>query len=108
MIKTEDIDYKFTGNIVCPYCGIKNLDSWEVNTNIVDGSLGIIECDCGKKFMAQRYCKITYSTKKAPCMNGEEEHQWEKIVGIPKEFFEGKYRCKICGSEKFDQKDCNK
>ena len=32
-IESERIDYEYTMNITCPYCGYKNIDSWEMPDN---------------------------------------------------------------------------
>jgi transcription elongation factor Elf1 len=57
------IEHEYTRNIVCPYCGYEDLDSWEVDSGEED--LGIIECGvCGKEFLASRVIDITYCTEK--------------------------------------------
>jgi len=44
--------------MVCPYCGCENGESWEVKAD--DGE---IECDeCGKEFMYCRNYEVTYTT----------------------------------------------
>lgn len=58
-----EIDHECTVNIVCPYCGNEDRDSWEVSPGEED--LGLIDCDCGKSFYATRNITITYSTYKA-------------------------------------------
>jgi len=96
----DELDYTQEDEITCPYCGDKNTDSWEVGRNINDGDIGEQECDsCGKKFTASRNMSITYTSYPAPCLNGESKHDWRPIIGAPKEFFEGKFRCYICGKE---------
>ena len=104
----DELDYKHENEITCPYCGSKNTDSWEVGPGVNDGDLGIQECDnCGKQFTANRNMEITYNSYPAPCLNGEAEHDWKPIVGYPKEFFEGKFRCHICGMEKIQKDRCD-
>lgn len=96
----DEIDYIQEDEITCPYCGNKNIDSWEVGKNVNDGELGTQECDdCGKKFIASRNMSITYTSHPAPCLNGEKEHDWRKMIGVPEEYFKGKYRCNICNKE---------
>jgi len=57
------IETDSTQELVCPYCGYEDTDSWEYDQNTFDGVLGDIECgECGKKFHAQRNGEITYST----------------------------------------------
>ena len=59
----NEIDHGYTDEIVCPYCGAKELDSWEVCPGEED--IGNIECGtCEKTFFAQRIITIQYSTYK--------------------------------------------
>ena len=58
---TQDIDHMYTQEITCPYCGAKELDSWEICPG--EGDLGYIECgECLRKFSAVREVAITYVT----------------------------------------------
>jgi len=57
------IDHKYTNNIICPYCGYEDFNSWEVESG--DEDLGLLECsNCEKSFYAQRHIIIEYSTEK--------------------------------------------
>jgi len=95
-----EIDCTHTREITCPYCGAEFSDSWEVGMGVNDGELGELECgSCEKTFIANRNCSITYNSYTTPCLNGEVEHNWQPVVGIPKEYFKDKYRCKICYRE---------
>ena len=94
------MDYTYEDEITCPYCGDKNTDSWEVGSDVNEGDLGEQECDsCEKKFTASRNMSITYDSHKAPCLNGEGEHDWREMCGAPAEYFKDKYRCYVCGKE---------
>jgi transcription elongation factor Elf1 len=58
-----EYNHEHTRNIVCPYCGHENRDSWEVMSGEED--LGIIECGmCEEEFVAWRIVTVEYSTKK--------------------------------------------
>ena len=58
-----EIDHDNTNNLVCPYCGYEDRDSWEVYPGEED--LEVCECgSCGKEFRAWRNISITYSTEK--------------------------------------------
>jgi len=84
------------GEIDCPYCEANCGDPDEPSG---EGEYEEWECaECDKRFMYYASYSIDYYSEKAPCLNGG-EHKWEKIVGAPKEFFEGKYRCKYCQKE---------
>ena len=54
-------DHEYTDNIVCPYCGAIDEDSWEY-----EDDSGEMECgDCGKEFFWSRtIVNVQYSTKK--------------------------------------------
>jgi|LGVF01.2.fsa_nt_gb uncharacterized Zn-finger protein len=55
--------HKYTDEIVCPYCGVKERDSWEVSPGEED--IGEIDCgSCNKTFIAERIITIKYSTHK--------------------------------------------
>lgn len=58
----EDTD--FTEAIVCPYCGEKESDSWEVSMHMSDGEEAETSCgSCGKDFIVTVYITTRYSTK---------------------------------------------
>ena len=83
-------------NIECPYC--------EADCGVPDDPQGEEECcewecpDCEKYFVYYASYSVDYYSEQAPCLNGE-EHKWEKMVGYPTEYFEGKYRCEYCQKE---------
>jgi len=57
------------------------------------------ECPhCGKYFTFFVNYYPSYSSHKAPCLNGE-PHKYEPIVGYPKEYYKNRFRCKYCGKE---------
>lgn len=51
-------DTDFTDEVVCPHCGFKYSDSWEME----DG--GHTCSDCGNKFELSRDVEVHYSTEK--------------------------------------------
>jgi predicted RNA-binding Zn-ribbon protein involved in translation (DUF1610 family) len=51
-------DTDYTDEVVCPHCGYKYHDSWELSD-------GEYECsDCGRRFNITRDIEVTYSTDK--------------------------------------------
>jgi DNA-directed RNA polymerase subunit RPC12/RpoP len=55
-----NIEHEFTKNVVCPYCGFENKDSWELE----DWSDNY-ECpNCEEKFSFTRYVETYYSSKR--------------------------------------------
>jgi hypothetical protein len=53
-------DHEYTEEIVCPYCGEEQTDSWELSANS-----GELDCgNCENKFTYERDIQITYSTQK--------------------------------------------
>ena len=74
-MESEEIDHEYTDNIICPYCGAEDGDSWECMPDEED--LGHIECcECEKKFLAQRLITIKYSTSKIDWL--KEWKTWNK------------------------------
>lgn len=71
----SEIKHKYTKEIVCPYCGYKFSDSWEINSNEED--IGLVECgECEKEFYASRIITVDYSTEKArygTCENAKQK-----------------------------------
>ena len=61
----SEYDHWHTDEPVCPHCGDKMLDGWQVfdvGAEYVEG----IECDsCGKEFNIERNTSISYTTKAA-------------------------------------------
>ena len=73
-----DIDHEYTDNLICPYCGNEDRDSWEQPEG---EELGLIECgECYKKFYGTRHIEVTYSTEKA--VYGTCKHCNEPMVVI--------------------------
>ncbi len=83
--------------IECPYC--------ESDCGVPDEPRGDGEYDretcgnCEKSFVYFATYSVDYYSEKAPCLNGT-EHNWEQIVGVPVEYFKGKFRCEYCQEEK--------
>ena len=66
----SEIDHEFTDEIVCPYCGYKSRDSWELPDD------GIEECEvCYKEFTFDRNVTVDYSTARiCTCDHTESIH----------------------------------
>ena len=78
----KNIDYEYTREIVCPYCGYMQGDSWEWNMNEAD-DWDECECDnCGKIFFAVRNIDVSYSSAKNPggVIMAQHEPTTEEIV----------------------------
>lgn len=74
MSDTDLIDHESTDEIVCPYCGNVDGDSWEYSRNE-----GELEChECNKKFSYSRHTEVTYSTNKN-CAENNIEHDYGAI-----------------------------
>jgi len=62
--QTQEIDHKYTNEIVCPWCGYTYRDSWEFNLD--DGESEVKDCGaCEKTFEATRLITINYCTERA-------------------------------------------
>jgi transcription elongation factor Elf1 len=59
----SEIKHRYTRNMVCPYCGHENMNSWDYMSGEED--LGEVECgECGKDYEAQRIVTVEYKTEK--------------------------------------------
>ena len=59
----KEIDHVHTDEIVCPYCGEEQGDSWEWGTGREEDSES--ECGyCDKTFRWSRNIEVTYTTRK--------------------------------------------
>lgn len=59
----EQFDHEYTHEIVCPYCGYEDWDSWEFGGG--DGEQSEEDCGrCEKTFLTKRNISINYTTYK--------------------------------------------
>jgi hypothetical protein len=100
---TEEIDCSYTDELICPYCGYEDSDSWEYFSRLGDSTNA--ECgECGKTFRASQNVTVDYSSEKLPCMNGEGEHNWTKWEEcFPFDNSERRY-CRECSNEEIRKK----
>lgn len=81
-------------NHECPYCnapqehtndeGFRQDETWTE------------ECtECGKSYRLQGWYVEEYSAEMADCLNGS-DHDYRPITGYPREYFLGKFCCKMC------------
>ena len=58
-----EIGHTLTAEMVCPWCGDEQGDSWD--HNLSDGESCEIDCDeCGKEYKAVFTVTVDYSTEK--------------------------------------------
>ena len=93
-------------DIECPYCGCFFDDSdYYENEHETTYELQCPECH---NYMAAYYSMWpSFTVEKAPCMNGE-DHEWEKVHGIPEVCFKYIRRCKWCDEEICIDKEAHK
>ena len=95
-----EIKHEYTDEIVCPYCGHEFSDSWEY----IKQNEGIIDCqDCRKAFYLKVNQSVDYSTKKVPCANDEDEHNWSKWTSYG-QTNETRY-CKECDKREYRKEE---
>jgi hypothetical protein len=90
----KEIDCSYTDEVVCPYCGHKDSESYEYFQRSSD-SVTISCNECDKVFRAHQEVSVDYSTEKLPCMNGEGEHKWIEWWETGVEDIERRY-CRDC------------
>ena len=57
------------------------------------------ECENCEKVFGFTVCYYpSYSEYEVPCANGG-EHDYQQIIGAPREYFIGRFRCSHCGDE---------
>ncbi len=73
MANKMEIEHEYTDNVVCPYCGYEDEDSWEL-----DDDSGETECgSCDKKFEYSRNRSVDYCTSKIQCEEGKHEYVFD-------------------------------
>lgn len=61
----EPIDCEDQSLIVCPHCGYRDDDSWEIGHSVSAGDTDKTQCgQCGKPFNVEYHVTVTYSTRK--------------------------------------------
>lgn len=85
-------------NIICPYCGAEDVDSWEHRD---EG--GDVECwECEKKFRWSRDCRVTYDSIQL-CAENNIEHEWIHFEHESEgKTYKGK-RCEKCDKYEFEK-----
>ena len=64
----KEIEHEYTSNMVCPYCGFTDEDSWETSKDD-----GVKDCgNCEERFNFVRNISIDYCTSKITNQEGEE------------------------------------
>ena len=61
----SDYQYQYNDDPLCPYCGHKERDAWEINFGA--GMEGETEITCGKcdeEYLVSRHVSVSYSTCK--------------------------------------------
>ena len=61
----DEIDCACNKEIVCPYCGKEQMDSWETSSSMSNGEQDTRGCEhCGKEFNFSIDMDITYNSWK--------------------------------------------
>jgi len=81
--------------IECPYCEKDVIPGEGYDQEVLYEQ----ECSyCGMTFTYFIQYEPSYTSQKAPCLNGG-DHDFKKIIGCPEEYFKDKYRCSYCEQE---------
>ncbi|KKL17671.1 hypothetical protein LCGC14_2483230 [marine sediment metagenome] len=79
---------------ICPYCDEELEEPEECNDTMENYEW---ECEhCAKNFIFTVEYDRMYTEQKADCLNGK-PHEWESVMGLPKEAFKDSYQCIMCG-----------
>ena len=83
-------------DLTCPYC---RFEQEAISDDREPDHHYERECrKCGKIFGYTIEYYPSYTEYACPCANGE-PHDYQQIIGCPKEWFIGKFRCVYCGEE---------
>lgn len=86
--KGAGIDCRYTSDLVCPYCGAEDSDSWELSESDSNHQCG----SCEKFFTYETDTTRTFIAARADCLNGG-EHTWGKPLDFESYFYK---RCQSC------------
>lgn len=87
----DEIDHRYTDQLICPYCGYEFTESWEL------GEDGEVDCDCGKRFSFYSETRVNYWSDR-DCSLNKEEHDWK----FEREVSEGNMeKCSRCDQIRF-------
>lgn len=67
----------------CPYCDHENEEEWEDIPREEDDSMETQCAGCEKYFTYTHDVIHTSSSEKAPCLNGEADHDWTQLTRYP-------------------------
>ena len=86
--------------VTCPYCEEEVEICHDDGAYYDENRPREIECEhCEKKFMVHSSMSWSFEGEKADCLNGG-EHDWQQMIGAPREHFVGRQRCEMCGEER--------
>ncbi len=94
-------------DVHCPYCGKGQEICHDDGFGCDENQIYQQECDCGKTFVFTTEIVITHYVSKAPCCNGEQEHQFERTkrgIRVMNGFEE--LRCKRCHHTIYTKSKC--
>lgn len=95
------IDHENTDNIICPYCGEEDIDSWEIQSSEEDYQCG----SCDEKFNVEVEHSISYSTLKKECVEGNHDNPlFPDLFWIDDKLLKENWRY----IESYDCKECSK
>lgn len=58
----EGLDLKYNHEPICPYCGRRFTDAWELDFGGMEGSTTVTCYGCERDFFVEREVTVTYST----------------------------------------------
>lgn len=93
---SEEIDHEYTTELVCPYCGCKDLNSWELAE-----SRDAHQCvECEKYFSYESHTERYFTSKKVDCLNGA-PHDMKPANYLD---YPDAMRCKFCRRTEWGKK----
>jgi hypothetical protein len=85
--------------IECPYCNQWTELNHDDGYGYEEGETFNDECEhCSRVFVYTSSMTWYFDARQAPCKNAQ-PHDWQQIIGYPKEAFIGRFRCTFCDEE---------
>ena len=58
------MDTQYTTEPVCPHCGHRERDAWEIDFGSMDGDTTVTCESCGEDYFCSRHVEVSYTTDK--------------------------------------------
>lgn len=86
-------------DINCPYCNHGQEINHDDGYGYEEDATHQQQCsNCDKSFTYTTSILFNYEAEKAPCLNGESDHEWKQSITCPKQYTT--FYCKYCDEKR--------